>query len=61
VSEAWEDGRTRDLGVPPEFEEQWLAELTTRKLASPNKPDNSMGIHFFSRNRDIAHLKLFIR
>lgn len=49
------------FGCAPEFEEQWLAELTTRKLASPNKPDNSMGIHFFNRNRDIAHLNLFIR
>jgi hypothetical protein len=61
VSEAWEDSRTPDLGVSPEFEEQWLAELTTRKLASLNKPDNSMVIHFFNRNRDIAHLNLFIR
>lgn len=49
------------FGCAPEFEEQWLAELTTRKLASLNKPDNSMVIHFFNRNRDIAHLNLFIR
>ena len=43
-------------GVPKAVEEDWLAELTRRKLAALNKPGNWWTLNFLEDHRDPSHL-----
>jgi hypothetical protein len=57
MSRSGEDEEYRSLGVPPELEARWLAELTDVRLDSLRYPGNWKSINFLWHHSNFAHVR----
>jgi len=54
------DREYRAYGIPKEVEDQWLAELTERKLQRLDQPKNWWSLNFLNDHQDPRHLERVI-